>query len=308
MRWPPARLSELTADTALPPVASIGSRTKKSRSAFDGYNRGRQWELTCAEQAQEQRLPRPWQLRLFEKTLKKKQKLELLQRLLGPVRPKDDLLLLTNGDNNGAMNYVLRQGGGHWRWGECEAAAIPEMQRFLGEPVVHCEPARLDFPDDAFDAVVVIDVHEHLQETAPLNRELFRIVRPGGRAIVTTPNGDLRKLAVRLKDMVGMTKETYGHVRVGSGSYSQLPTELLELGINLMYVKLLNRPKRGGGAEPGPISPSSGEQVKKVEKTLRLYGAIYPLCRAVSALDVLFAPFSIGYAVAVVGSKPGATR
>ena len=48
----------------------------------------------------------------------------------------------------------------------------------------------------------------------------------------------------------------------------------LELGINLMYVKLLNRPKRGGGAEPGPISPSSGEQVKKVEKTLRLYGAI----------------------------------
>ena len=47
---------------------------------------------------------RPWQLRLFEKTLKKKQKLDLLERLLGPVRPKDDLLLLTNGDNNGAMN------------------------------------------------------------------------------------------------------------------------------------------------------------------------------------------------------------
>jgi hypothetical protein len=33
MRALPARFSELTADTALPPVASIGSSTKKSRSA-----------------------------------------------------------------------------------------------------------------------------------------------------------------------------------------------------------------------------------------------------------------------------------
>lgn len=27
------------------------THTKKSRSAFDGYNRGRQWEITCAEVA-----------------------------------------------------------------------------------------------------------------------------------------------------------------------------------------------------------------------------------------------------------------
>ena len=266
---------------------------------------------------------RPWQLRLFDKTLKKKQKLALLQRLIGPVRPEDRLLLLTNGDNNGAMNYILRQGGGRWSWGECEASAIPEMRQLLGDPVVHCTADRLDFLDAAFDTAVVIDVHEHLTSTAPLNRELFRVVRPGGRAIVTTPNGDLRKIAVRLKDVVGMTKETYGHVRVGytiaelhrmladagfvagpSGSYSQLPTELLELGINLAYVKLLNRRKAGTAAEAGPIAPSSGDQVRKVEKTLKLYGAIYPICRAVSSLDVLVAPFATGYAVAVVGTRP----
>jgi SAM-dependent methyltransferase len=269
---------------------------------------------------------RPWQLRLFDKTLKKKQKLALLTRLLGRPGEKDSLLLLTNGDNNGAMNYVLRQLGGRWTWGECEAGAIPEMQQFLGEPVVHCRPERLAFPDAAFDAVVVIDVHEHLADPEPLNRELFRVVRPGGRAIVTTPNGDLRKLAVRIKDLVGMTKDTYGHVRVGytidehrrmlsdagfrpgaTGSYSQFPTEMLELGINLAYVKLLSRKRQAtNGAEHGPIAPSSAEQVRKVEKTLRLYGAIYPFCRAVSSLDVLLAPFSTGYAVAVVGEKPGA--
>ena len=260
---------------------------------------------------------RPWQLRLFDKTLKKKQKLALLSRLLGPPGPEDRLLLLTNGDNNGAMNYVFRENGGRWTWGECEASSIPEMEQLLGEPVVHCDPARLSFPDAAFDAVVVIDVHEHLVETAPLNQELFRIVRPGGRAILTTPNGDLRKLAVRIKDLVGMTKDAYGHVRVGytiaelsrmltdagfragaSGSYSQFPTEMIELGINLAYVKLLSRRKTG------PIAPSSADQVRKVEKTLKLYGAIYPICRSVSSLDVLAAPFTTGYAVAVVGEKP----
>ena len=267
---------------------------------------------------------RPWQLRLFDKTLKKKQKLALLTRLLGPVKPDHRLMLLTNGDNNGAMNYVLRHLGGRWTWGECEAASIPEMQKFLGERVVQCDPQLLDFPDASFDAVIVIDVHEHLTETAPLNRELFRIVRPGGRAIITTPNGDLGKLAVRIKDLVGMTKDAYGHVRVGytidelremlskagfragaSGSYSQFPTEMIELGINLAYVKLLSRPAgTPAKAEPGPIAPSSGDQVRKVEKTLKLYGLIYPVCRAVSSLDALIAPFSTGYAVAVVGNKP----
>jgi SAM-dependent methyltransferase len=269
---------------------------------------------------------RPWQLRLFDKTLKKKQKLALLSRLLGRPGPDDRLLLLTNGDNNGAMNYVFREWGGRWTWGECEASSIPEMHQLLGEPVVHCDPNRLDFPDASFDAVVVIDVHEHLVETAPLNRELFRIVRPGGRVIVTTPNGDLRKLAVRIKDLVGMTKDAYGHVRVGytiaehrqmlseagfrpgkSGSYSQFPTEMIELGINLAYVKLLSRRRQNttsGEHGVGPIAPSSQDQVRKVEKTLKLYGAIYPICRMLSSLDVLVAPFATGYAVAVVGDKP----
>jgi SAM-dependent methyltransferase len=269
---------------------------------------------------------RPWQLRLFDKTLKKKQKLAMLRRLLGPTGPNDRLLLLTNGDNNGAMNYVLRANGGRWSWGECEASSIPEMQQLLGEPVVHCNPARLDFPDASFDAVVVIDVHEHLTETAPLNRELFRIVRPGGRAIVTTPNGDLKKLAVRIKDLVGMTKDAYGHVRVGytipelsqmladagfrsgaSDSYSQFPTEMLELCINLAYVKFLSRRKGTPKQDEhgvGPIAPSSADQVRKVEKTLKLYGAIYPVCRAISSLDVLTSSFMTGYAVAVVGEKP----
>jgi SAM-dependent methyltransferase len=266
----------------------------------------------------------PWQLRLFSMTLKKKQKLDLLLRLLGTPRAEERLLLLTNGDNNGAMNYVFRQRGGRWTWGEFEEAPIAEMESFLQERVVHVATERLPFDDAAFDAVVVIDVHEHLEDPAPLNRELWRVVRPGGRIIVTTPNGDGSKPAVRIKNVLGMTKETYGHVRDGytipelrammsdagfrpeaDGHYSNFFTEMVELGINLAYVKVLNRKKKDGSDHGhAAIAPSSAEQVRKVEKTLKLYRLIYPATRAVSSLDVLLNPFRVGYAVAVAFRKP----
>lgn len=266
----------------------------------------------------------PWQLRLFRMTLKKKQKMDLLLRLLGTPAPAERLLLLTNGDNNGAMNYVFRDRGGRWTWGEFEEAPIAEMEAFLGDPVAHVSPDRLPFEAGAFDTVVVIDVHEHLADPSPLNRELWRIIRPGGRIIVTTPNGDGSKPAVRIKNLLGMTRETYGHVRDGytipelrammsavgfepgaDGHYSNFFTEMVELGINLAYVKVLNR-KKPGGADHGhaAIAPSSAEQVRKVEKTLKLYRLIYPFTRAASSLDVLLDPFRVGYAVAVAFRKP----
>lgn len=266
----------------------------------------------------------PWQLRLFGMTLKKKQKMDLLLRLLGKPAPAERLLLLTNGDNNGAMNYGFRRQGGRWTWGEFEEAPIAEMEAFLGEPVVHAAPEHLPWDTGAFDAVVVIDVHEHLADPSPLNRELWRIVRPGGRIIITTPNGDASKPAVRIKNLLGMTKETYGHVRDGytipeltammsgvgfkadaDGHYSNFFTEMVELGINVAYVKVLNR-KKASGPDHGhaAIAPSSADQVRKVEKTLKLYRLIYPFTRAASSLDALLNPFRVGYAVAVAFRKP----
>jgi SAM-dependent methyltransferase len=272
----------------------------------------------------------PWQLRLFEKTLKKKQKVALLLDHLGHPDPADRVLLLTNGDNNGAMNDRFRQRPARWTWGEFEAGSIPEMQAFLGELVVHVTPERLPFEDGFFDTVIVIDVHEHLEDPTPLNGEILRVVRPGGRAIVTVPNGDARRPAMLVKRALGMTKEVYGHVRDGytipeltrmlsdagfepvrSSSYSRFFTEMVELALNVAYVKVLSRKSarqaHAGDGGHAPIAPSSAEQMQKVEKTLKLYGAIYPFCRAVTALDDVLLPFTTGYAVTVEFRKPETT-
>jgi 2-polyprenyl-3-methyl-5-hydroxy-6-metoxy-1,4-benzoquinol methylase len=44
--------------------------------------------------------------------------------------------------------------------------------------------------DDTFDVVVAPEVIEHLENPRFMIREIFRVLRPGGTAIVTTPNNE----------------------------------------------------------------------------------------------------------------------
>jgi 2-polyprenyl-3-methyl-5-hydroxy-6-metoxy-1,4-benzoquinol methylase len=44
--------------------------------------------------------------------------------------------------------------------------------------------------DDSFDVVVAPEVIEHLENPRFMIREIFRVLRPGGTAIVTTPNNE----------------------------------------------------------------------------------------------------------------------
>lgn len=262
----------------------------------------------------------PWQLQMFSKSLKKKMKVRLLKELLGPLGD-ERCLLVTGGDNNGAMNYHLRQHGGAWTWAEMEPAAVPEMQAFLGDPVHPVEPEAFPFPDARFDRVVIVDIHEHLEDVGPLNREIARVLRPGGQLIVSTPNGDTSLPVAVLKRWVGMTPEVYGHVVQGftipemttmleghgfsvgrTAGYSRFFTELAELAINFAYVKVLSRKAGASEVKEGTIAPSSEEQLRSVRKAYRAYALVYPFMKLFSALDRLV-PGRGGYALALTAVK-----
>src|SRR5690606_39096124 len=43
------------------------------------------------------------------------------------------------------------------------------------------------YPDNHFDFVVLADVIEHLQQPNLMLQEIKRVLKPGGKAIVTTP-------------------------------------------------------------------------------------------------------------------------
>lgn len=276
----------------------------------------------------------PWQLAMFRKGLKKRQRLEALKELLLPIGLEEHCLLLTCGDNNGAMNYFLRELGGRWSWADLESTSIPEMSSLLGDHVHHAREDRLPFDDATFDRIVVIDVHEHVDDPGIVTRELVRVLKPGAKLIITTPNGDESKLAVRIKSLVGMSVETYGHTRVGltgreleqlmsaagvrplrSASFSRFFTEMLELSINFLYVKVLRKHSdddsahasdAAGGehahADHAEIAPATAEQLRKVKASYRIYSLIFPVYWLISQLDQLLY-FSEGYCVIVEGMR-----
>ncbi len=264
---------------------------------------------------------RPWALELFDHGLKKRQKVELLLRMAGNLEGVR-ALLVTGGDNPGALNWHFRAAGGQWRWAELEHDRIPAIEALLGERVEHAAPDRLPFEDAAFDLVVVIDVHEHLDAVEPLNRELVRLLRPGGRLLVTTPSGNTRLPLARLKRLLGMTPEVYGHrvqgythgeleamaravglEPVARGAYARFFTESIELAINLAWVKVLGRSPEGKAPKEGEIAPSDAAGLRKAGGAWGLYRRVFPLIRLVASLDRLI-PGRGGYAVAIEARKP----
>lgn len=263
--------------------------------------------------------PQPWQLQMFRRSLKKQQKLDALLAALGDVRAQQ-CLLVTCGDNNGALNWHLRAHGGDWAWSDVVGENLTEMGEFLGEPVLHTPDDNLPFGNGEFDCVVSIDVLEHLNDDQRFLGELRRVLRPGGRAVVTVPNGDPELLANRVKWHLGMTPEVYGHTRagytvtelrdsleqagftpVGHSGYSRFFTEMMELIINFGYVFVLSRKK--GNPEPGHIAPTSSGELKMHGAAYRLYSFAYPIVRLVSQLDRML-PARTNNAVIVSAIRP----
>ena len=76
-----------------------------------------------------------WQLRMFNKSLKKKMRYGVLKKHLGTIGAEERCLLLTCGDNNGAMNFYLRELGGIWSFADLEDTCVAEMSELLDEEV-----------------------------------------------------------------------------------------------------------------------------------------------------------------------------
>lgn len=264
----------------------------------------------------------PWQLQMYRKSLKKRQKVELLTKLMGPAAGKR-CLMISGHDNNGAMNYEFRAGGGSWSWGQVYDDGIAEMSEFLGDPVAHIDINKFPWPDNSFDVLIIIDVHEHFSDLDGFNREIARVVAPGGMAIVTTPNGNTSLPVAFVKRHVGMGPEIYGHVvqgyrvnelqkmmssvglkPVGWGGYSKFFTESAELAINLAYVKILLKKKEHPEVMQGTIAPTNKKEMAAVQKEYRMYSLIFPFMYMFSLLDKLI-PGRGGYAVAVSARKSG---
>lgn len=260
----------------------------------------------------------PWQLEMFKRSLKKPLKLQALLKMAGNLH-KSECLLITCGDNNGALNWHFRQAGGKWTWADVEGKNLEEISQLLGEKVHHLNPEHFPFSDNQFATIVCIDVLEHLPEDQPFMQELLRTLGQHGRAIVTVPNGDSRLLANQIKGWVGMKPDVYGHKRAGYtiheleqsltqagftvqgySGYSRFFTEMVELLINFVYVKILGKKKNEKVSRE--IAPTTAEDLQVHGLAFRVYSMVFPIMKIISKLDN-FLPASTNNAVIVLGSK-----
>lgn len=279
----------------------------------------------------------PWQLRIFDKGLKKNLKLKAIAAMLDrPLQGTRNIDICT-GENTGGLSYHLRQLGGTWDSGDLERENLPAMRELLDR--VHAlDPDSLPFPDATFDHVILIDVLEHLEDERPLLGEVSRVLKPDGRLIVTVPDHSQRMLGNRIRWWLGMTPDFYGHKRYGydeadmraalerSGftverfaRYGKFVTEMIEMSLNLGY--LARRKQKGMAHGPAAeradgaavITGSHGELAraiapvsqKELGAAFTLYSALFPAVKAVAAFDRL--PFgSPGYNLVARARKTGA--
>lgn len=79
------------------------------------------------------------------------------------------------------------------------------------EVIVAGDP--LPYPDAHFDGLVSMDVIEHVPDPAAWLAEAFRVVRPGGRVFLTTPNYASRSLILLERTVLEVIARAQGFSR-----------------------------------------------------------------------------------------------
>jgi SAM-dependent methyltransferase len=85
---------------------------------------------------------------------------------------------------------------------------IPATSQSNKISFVKCNIERtLPFPDNEFDCVTILAVLEHLEYPAEIIKECHRILKPGGRIIITVPSNYSRPLLLALAGIGLISRE-----------------------------------------------------------------------------------------------------
>jgi 2-polyprenyl-3-methyl-5-hydroxy-6-metoxy-1,4-benzoquinol methylase len=258
-----------------------------------------------------------WQLQIFKKSIKKKEKLKQIDKYL-EIEPS--YIILDLGCAQGMLSYFLRQKAGEWVSTDLDIENLMTSKELLQTNLIQIEPGILPFKTGSFDLVVSLDYLEHLEDDDLCLAEINRVLKDDGKLLMATPHTGRIFLLHKLRPLLGLKLEFYGHKREGystkvlkekleahrfhvekSLTFSKFFSEFLELIINALYKKLFVQ-KQTSSLRDGQIRPTTEAEFNAKRKTFKLYGFIYPAVWLCSKLDKLLF-FQRGYSLLVWARK-----
>jgi len=120
--------------------------------------------------------------------------------------------------------YFLRRSPARERFG---------IDRLLGDELT----TRLDFPDGSLDCVTMLAVIEHLKAPGAMVREIHRVLKPGGRLVLTTPKRVTSRLIPIYTAGIEEEHEDYFDI----GSIRKLAEGMLDLTAHHTFLFGLNQ-------------------------------------------------------------------
>jgi 2-polyprenyl-3-methyl-5-hydroxy-6-metoxy-1,4-benzoquinol methylase len=107
--------------------------------------------------------------------------------------------VLDFGAGEGALAKALHESGRFRRVVAADLVRFPGRFEPEGVEWMQCDlNEELPVPDEAFDSITAVEVIEHLENPRSLAREWFRLLKPGGSLVATTPNNESWRALVSL--------------------------------------------------------------------------------------------------------------
>lgn len=160
--------------------------------------------------------------------------------------------LLDVGCENGIIEYFLRNKVRNiYGIDNSKKALKIAKKRGLKTKHVDFDKERFPFSSNFFDVVTCLDVIEHVKDPKRLLKEIYRVVKKGGKVIIATPNirftNHIFELLIKGKfPKTSMDTTVYDGGHLHFFTYKDLIDLLVNTGFVIDKVEgIINKPKRG---------------------------------------------------------------